>query len=98
MNRFKSFLAKPMEDFIEYRLQLGYSDRMLIYSLRLLDRHVVEKNATWASLDPLFFLRFRADLDYEKRSINMVFRMLKMFFKLCFFNIDCPFFGSIIGF
>ena len=80
MNRFKSFLAKPMEDFIEYRLQLGYSDRMLIYSLRLLDRHVVEKNATWASLDPLFFLRFRADLDYEKRSINMVFRMLKMFF------------------
>ena len=80
MKHFNSFLAEQMEDFIEYRLQLGYSDRMMVYSLRLLDRHVVEKNATWTSFDPLFFIRFRADLDYEKRSINMSFRMIKMFF------------------
>ncbi len=80
MKRFNSFLGGQMEDFIEYRLQLGYSDRMMVYSLRLLDRHVIEKNATWASFDPLFFIRFRADLNHEKRSINMSFRMIKMFF------------------
>ncbi len=80
MKRFNSFLAEQMEDFIEYRIQLGYSDRMLIYSLKLLDRYVLKKDAGWASLDPLFFIRFRASLDHESRSINMVFRMLKMFF------------------
>jgi site-specific recombinase XerD len=80
MKRFNSFLGGQMENFIEYRLQLGYSDRMMVYSLRLLDRHVVEKNATRASFDPLFFIRFRADLNHEKRSINMSFRMIKMFF------------------
>lgn len=80
MKRFKSFLAGQMEDFIQYRLRLGYSDRMLIYSLNLLDRHVIEQEAVRASFDTQFFIRFRAGLDYETRSINMVFRMLKMFF------------------
>jgi len=80
MRRFNSFLAGQMEDFIEYRLQLGYSANMMFYSLQLLDRHVVEKKATWASFEPFFFIRFRADLNHEKRSINMSFRMIKMFF------------------
>ena len=52
MKRFKSFLAVQMEDFIEYRLQLGYSDKMLLCSLRVLDRHLIEKKATWTSFDP----------------------------------------------
>ena len=56
MKRFKSLLGRQMEGFIEYRLQLGYSDKMMIYSLQLLDRHVVEKNATWTSFVPLFFI------------------------------------------
>ena len=81
MKRFNSFLAEQMEDFIKYRLQLGYSANMMFYSLQLLDRHMVEKNATWASFDPMFFIRFRADLNHETRSINMSFRMIKMFFK-----------------
>ena len=80
MKRFNSFLAGQMEDFIEHRLQLGYSPNMIFYSLQLLDRHVVEKKATWASFEPFFFIRFRADLNHEKRSINMSFRMIKMFF------------------
>ncbi len=81
MKRFKSFLSEQMESFIEYRLQLGYSARMMIYSLKVLDKYVVEKNATWASFNPFFFLKFRASLNYETRSINMTFRMIKMFFK-----------------
>ncbi len=80
MKRFNSFLAGQMENFIEYRLQLGYSANMMFYSLQLLDQHVIERKATWASFDPLFFIRFRADLHHEKRSINMSFRMIKMFF------------------
>jgi len=80
MKRFKSFLAEQMEEFIEYRFQLGYSNTSMIYCLQLLDRYVLEKQVTWTSLDPFFFIRFRADLDLENRSINMSFRMIKIFF------------------
>ena len=80
MKRFKSFLAEQMEDFIAYRFQLGYSNTSMIYCLRVLDRYVLEKQVTWTSLDPFFFIRFRADLDLENRSINMSFRMIKIFF------------------
>jgi len=80
MKRFKSFLADHMEDFIEYRLQLGYSIGALVYYLKVFDRYVVEKNTTWASFNPSFFLEFRASLNYENRSKNMSCRMIKMFF------------------
>ncbi len=69
-----------MEDFIEYRFQLGYSNTSMVYCLQLLDRYVLEKQVTWTSFDPFFFIRFRADLDLENRSINMSFRMIKIFF------------------
>ncbi len=80
MKRFKSFLAEQMEDFIEYRFQLGYSNTSMIYCLRVLDRYVFEKQVTLASFDPLFFIRFRTDLNLEHRSINTIFRMTKIFF------------------
>ena len=80
MKDFKSFLTEPMEHFIEYRLLLGYSVKPMVYYLKVFDRYVVEKNATWASFSPLFFLEFRSNLNYENRSKNMGFRMIKMFF------------------
>ena len=80
MKRFKSFLAEQMENFLAYRSQLGYSNTSMIYCLRVLDRYVAEKQVTWASFDPLFFIRFRADLNLERRSINTIFRMTKIFF------------------
>ena len=80
MKHFKSFLAEQMEDFIEYRFQLGYSNTSMVYCLQLLDRYVLEKQVTWTSFDPFFFIRFRADLDLENRSINMSFRMIRIFF------------------
>jgi len=80
MKRFESFLAEQIEDFIEYRVQLGYSDRMLLCSLRVLDRYLIEKNVTWTSFDPLFFIRFRSALKCENRSINTFFRTFKTFF------------------
>jgi len=80
MKRFKSFLTEQMEDFIEYRLQLGYSVKEMVHYLKIFDRYVVEKNTTWASFNPLFFLEFRSSLNYENRSKNMGFRTIKMFF------------------
>jgi len=80
MKRFKSFLAEQMEDFLAYRSQLGYSNALMIYCLRVLDRYVAEKQVSWASFAPLFFIRFRADLNLERRSINTIFRMTKIFF------------------
>ena len=80
MKRFNSFLTEHMEDFIEYRLQLGYSVRNMVHYLKIFDRYVIEKNTTWASFNPLFFLEFRASLHYENRSKNMGCRMVKMFF------------------
>jgi len=80
MKRFKSFLAEQMEGFIEYRLQLGYSVGAMVHHLKVFDRYVVEKNTTWASFNPLFFLEFRSSLHYENRSKNMGLRMVKIFF------------------
>ncbi len=80
MKRFNSFLGEYIEDFIEYRLQLGYSDKMLLISLRMLDRYVVDKKGSWTLFDPMFFIRLRSDLNCENRSINTFFRTFKMFF------------------
>lgn len=80
MKPFKSFLAEQMEDFLVYRSQLGYSNASMIYCLRVLDRYVAEKQVSWASFAPLFFIRFRADLNLERRSINTIFRMTRIFF------------------
>jgi len=80
MKHFKSFLSTHMEDFIEYRLQLGYSVKQMVHYLKIFDRYVVEKNTTWASFNPLFFLEFRASLNYENRTKNTSFRTIKMFF------------------
>ena len=80
MKRFKSFLNEQMEDFIEYRLQLGYSVKTMVHHLKVFDRYVVKQNTNWAAFNPLFFLEFRASLNYENRTINMIFRIVKMFF------------------
>ena len=80
MKRFNSFLAEQMEDFIEYRLQLGYSVRDMVNHLKIFDRYLIEKNAIWASFNPLFFLEFRSSLNYENRTKNTGFRTVKMFF------------------
>jgi integrase/recombinase XerD len=80
MKRFKSFLAEQMEDFIEYRLQLGYSVKQMVHYLKIFDRYVIEKKTTWASFNPLFFLEFRDSLHYENRSKNTGCRIVKMFF------------------
>ena len=80
MKRFNSFLTEQMEDFIEYRLQLGYSVGAMVHHLKIFDRYMVEKNTTWTSFKPLFFLEFRSSLNYQNRSKNMGFRMVKMFF------------------
>jgi len=69
-----------MEDFIEYRLQLGYSIKINVHNLKVFDRYVIEKNAIWSSFNTPFFLEFRASLNYENRTKNMIFRIVKMFF------------------
>jgi len=69
-----------MEDFIKYRLQLGYSTKINVHNLKVFDRYVVKQNTNWAAFNPLFFLEFRASLNYENRTINMIFRIVKMFF------------------
>jgi integrase/recombinase XerD len=80
MKPFKSILTQHMEDFIEYRAQLGYSEKMLIYSLKVFDQYVVEKKASQSSFTPLFFIKFRSDLKQENRSINLIVRLIKTFF------------------
>jgi len=80
MRHFESFLTEQMEDFIEYRLQLGYSIKINVHNLKIFDRYVIGKNAIWASFNTPFFLEFRASLNYENRTKNMIFRIVKMFF------------------
>jgi integrase/recombinase XerD len=80
-NSFESFLAPQMEQYIEYRENLGYSAKA-VARLRQLDRYMVTKNVTTLeALTPLFFLKMRTDLAIDPNTINRVIYGLRGFFQ-----------------
>jgi integrase/recombinase XerD len=70
-----------MEQYIEYRENLGYSAKA-VARLRQLDRYMVTKNVTTLeALTPLFFLKMRTDLAIDPNTINRVIYGLRGFFQ-----------------
>lgn len=70
-----------MEQYIEYRKSLGYSNKA-VAKLRQLDRYMVrEEVTTLEALTPLFFLKMRADLAIGPNTINRVIDGLRGFFQ-----------------
>jgi integrase len=80
MSCFESFLAPQFEDYMAYRHNLGYDTDSLRWVLKTLDRYLVAQNAAPGDLTPAFFLRLRANLRTQYKSINRVMSTTRMFF------------------
>jgi len=81
MNRFESFLAQQLEDYMTYRHQLGYDTDNLRWALKTVDRYLITQNAGPNDLTPSFFLTLQADLHTQNKSINRLLCCTRKFFQ-----------------
>ncbi|MBW2655853.1 MAG: tyrosine-type recombinase/integrase [Deltaproteobacteria bacterium] len=81
MKSFKSFLAKQLKDYVEYRINTGFAVKTTIFYLKNFDQYVKEKNATWQSFTPSFFIEYRATRNFEARTLNNMIPSIRVFFK-----------------
>ena len=80
MKHFKSSLTQQMEEYISYRLSLGYTDRNLRGQLCGLDQYVCDKEAGPADLMPPFFLDFKKSLKEKPHTFNAILLAVRGFF------------------
>jgi integrase/recombinase XerD len=80
MNKFKSFLAPQLQQYLIYRHNLGYSMKASLSHLKTFDRYLTQKQAVQVLLQPSFFMRMQADLKIEARSVNNVVASVRVFF------------------
>jgi integrase/recombinase XerD len=81
MNRFESYFAKQMEEYLTYRKHLGHRSRPTLSYLRTFDQYVKNKNPSDQPLEPSFFLELRADLKIEPASRNKILSSVYSFFQ-----------------
>ena len=79
MNKFKSFLAPQLQQYVIYRHNLGYSMKASLSHLKTFDRYLMQKQAQ-VLLQPSFFLAMQADLKIEPRSVNNIVASVRVFF------------------
>ena len=80
MNKFKSFLAPQLQQYLIYRHNLGYSMKASLSHLKTFDRYLMQKQAEQVLLPPSFFMRMQADLKIEPRSVNNIVASVRVFF------------------
>ena len=80
MNKFESFLASQLQQYLIYRHNLGYSMKASLSHLRTFDRYLKQKQAQQVLLPPSFFMQLRTDLKIEPRSINNIVASVRVFF------------------
>ncbi len=80
MNKFKSFLAPQMQQYLIYRHNLGYSMNPSCSHLKTFDRCLRQKQAEHVLLQPSFFIRMQADLKIEARSVNRILSSVRVLF------------------
>ena len=80
MNKFKSFLAPQLQQYVIYRHNLGYSMKASLSHLKTFDRYLMQKQAGQALLQPSFFMAMQADLRIETRSVNNIVASVRVFF------------------
>jgi len=80
MNPFNSFLAPQLSDYVAYRESLGYAADPLNSRLKMFDNYLAKQNLEPGLLSPSFFLRMRADMNNEARSVNNVLSVVRVFF------------------
>jgi integrase len=80
MNKYKSFLAPQLQQYVIYRHNLGYSMKASLSHLKTFDRYLMQKQAHQVLLQPSFFMGLQADLRIETRSINNIVASVRVFF------------------
>jgi len=80
MNKFKSFLAAQLQQYVIYRHKLGYSMKASLSHLKTFDRYLKQKHAEEVLLPPSLFMGLRTDLKIEPRSINNIVASVRVFF------------------
>lgn len=80
MKKFESFLAGRLDEFIQYRQELGYVNKSLASQLRVLDYYLRDNARVWADLTPAFFLEFRDRIKGVPATVNNVILTTRNFF------------------
>ena len=80
MNKFESFLAPQLHQYLIYRRKLGYSMKASLSHLKTFDGYLKQKQAKNALLPPAFFMGLQADLKIEPRSVNGILASVRVFF------------------
>ena len=80
MNKFKSFLAPQLQQYVIYRHNLGYSMKASLSHLKTFDRYLMQKQAEQVLLQPSFFMAMQADLQIEPRSVNRILSSVRVLF------------------
>ena len=80
MNKFESFLAQQLEQYVSYRHKLGYAMKASLSHLKTFDRYLIQKQVEEVLLPPSFFMGLQADLKIEPRSINNIVASVRVFF------------------
>jgi len=80
MNKFESFLAQQLQQYVIYRHKLGYAMKASLSHLKTFDRYLLQKQAPQVLLQPSFFIRMQADLKIESRSVNNIVASVRVFF------------------
>ena len=80
MNKFESFLAPQLHQYVIYRHNLGYSMKASLSHLKTFDRYLKQKQAGQALLPSSFFMGMQADLKIESRSVNRILSSVRVFF------------------
>jgi integrase len=80
MNKFKSFLAPQLQQYVIYRHNLGYSMKASVSHLKTFDRYLMRKQTVQVLLQPSFFMGLQADLKIESRSVNNIVASVRVFF------------------
>ncbi|HEJ83078.1 MAG TPA: hypothetical protein ENO25_00790, partial [Desulfobacteraceae bacterium] len=80
MKPFKSSVAEQLDAYIDYRSNLGFTDKHLRSMLRPFDRFIEQAGLNIQDLNPLDFMYFKRSLTLEPRSINAVIIAARGFF------------------
>jgi integrase/recombinase XerD len=82
MKAFESCLAPMLEEYLDYRVGLGYVDKQHRCLLRNFDRYVYahQRHLRGESFTPDFFVAFAAELKQSPRTVNAILSSVRCFF------------------
>jgi integrase len=81
MKPFESFLAKQLEEYVDYRTNLGYAKKKIRPYLLAFDRYLQKQNINWDQLQPSFFLQLRAQIREHPNTVNEILLDIRGFFR-----------------